>query len=262
VGPAFYGFGHPYDAEAEGDVGHGATSPLARLERARGGSRQPLPGSAREILGIAALFAAPGVERETIAAASAELARNERSRETDVLAGEQFRVMLRERANEHTLKSDPAVKSSRIVHLACHGEPDTTSPQLSRLVLARAPSLEKATGEDGYVYVHELRDLDLHCELLVLSACESTTGKLSAVEGMTGLARAGLAGGAQAVMSTLWQVQDEGAHRLMQSFYERLRSGGVTRIRALGNTKRAAIAAGLPVRAWSAYILWDAQTDA
>lgn len=260
-GLEFLGVGHPYDAEAEGRKDDAPGVTLAVLDAERG-SRQPLPGSAREVLAVAKLFAAGEEEIALLARAATAFNADPLSREVTAIDGKRFRALLRERADERTLKLDPEVRTARILHLACHGEADLTSPQLSRLVLARAASIQKATDTDGYVYARDLRDLGLSCELLVLSACESTPGKLSIVEGMTGLARAGLAGGARSVLSTLWRVGDDSARALMLSFYERLRAPGTTRLRALTEAKRAAIRSGMPLRAWCAYILWDVDTEA
>src|SRR5206468_3515200 len=88
------------------------------------------------------------------------------------LDGEHFTLFLRAAATERALKEDPAVRSARILHFACHGEADLISPALSRLVLAQSGRIEKATGEDGFIYVRELKELGLSAELLVLSACE------------------------------------------------------------------------------------------
>jgi tetratricopeptide (TPR) repeat protein len=259
-GLAFYGLAHPYDAEAEGKAHDAAKARLAFLDAERGKAREPLRATVDEVLDIASLFAANDQDRAAIAHSRALFAKDDLAPSKEPVAGSRFRVLLRECADEHALKSDPAIKTAHIVHLACHGEADTTSPQLSRLVLARAASIEEKTGEDGYFYVRDLRDLDINCELLVLSACESTPGKLSAVEGMTGLARAGLAGGAEAVVSTLWQVRDADARQLMVSFYEHLLGSNSSRIRALSDAKRKAIERGMPARTWSAYVLWDAAT--
>lgn len=256
----FVGIGHPFDAEAEGQGADAARPTLAFLERERG-DRGPLPGSAVEVLSIARTFAATAEEHARLEAALQTVRDEPLARSITSVAGEKFHVWLRDAAAEHILKTDLLIKNARFLHLACHAEADLTSPSLSRLVLSRAASIAKSSGEDGYVYVRDVRDLDVHCELLVLSACESTLGKLSAVDGMTGLARAGLAAGARAVLSTLWRVSDGGAQEFALSFYRNLCGRGGTRLRALGDAKREAIARGSPLRTWSAYVLWDAEVE-
>jgi CHAT domain-containing protein len=251
----FVGLGFPYDAEAEGE------SDLPETEiapRERGGPRRPIPGTAQEVLGAAMQFAVNQNERELLATTSKSLHQDKTAR-IQPLAGERFRIFLRMHANEHALKNDAAVKKARVLHLACHGEADLTSPSLSRLVLARSGKVERKTGEDGYLYLRELRDLGISCELLVLSACESNGKSISPLEGMTGLARAGLAGGAKAVVSTLWSVEDQSARDFMLEFYERWGRGGVGRIRAFNEAKREALRLGWSMGSWPAYVLWDAE---
>ncbi|MFT7618791.1 MAG: CHAT domain-containing protein [Planctomycetota bacterium] len=76
-----------------------------------------------------------------------------------------------------------------------------------------------------------------------------------------GLAQGGLLAGAKSVLSTLWQVQDESAQRLLTDFYEQLIDEKSSRIHALAEAKRSAIRQGMPISTWSAYILWDAAVD-
>jgi CHAT domain-containing protein len=251
------GLGFPYDVEAEGESDLPETE-LALLER--GGPRRSIPATAQEVLGAALGFATNEKERETLEA-TAKALEQDKSARVQPLAGERFRVFLRMYANERVLKSDPAVKQARIVHLACHGEADLTSPSLSRLVLARSGKIERKTGEDGYLYLRELRDLGLSCDLLVLSACESNGKSVSPLEGMTGLARAGLAGGARSVISTQWRVEDKTARDFMLAFYERWTRGGVSRIRAFNEAKRVALRLGWSIASCSAYVLWDVEVE-
>jgi CHAT domain-containing protein len=114
------------------------------------------------------------------------------------------------------------------------------------------------TAEDGFVTLRELRDLALGAELVALSACETNAGTLRPLEGVAGLSRAALAAGAQSVLSTLWQVEDEEAAELIADFYREWLAAGRTRRSALAAAKRAAIDRGAPLSTWSAYTLWDA----
>ncbi|MCB9763077.1 MAG: CHAT domain-containing protein [Alphaproteobacteria bacterium] len=97
----------------------------------------------------------------------------------------------------------------------------------------------------------------LRAELVVLSACQTTTGRTWPLEGTQGLARAALAAGAQSVVSTLWTVDDGATGALMDTFYE----GYVE----TGDKARALRAAQLQVRAapetahpfyWAGVTLW------
>ena len=106
-----------------------------------------------------------------------------------------------------------------VVHLAAHGSFDYAAPLFSRLWLA--PGGE----EDGRLNVHEVYGLDLdRADLVVLSACQTHMGELSAGDEIVGLTRAFLYG-APTVVSSLWSVDDEATGALMARFYEHLLAG-------------------------------------
>ncbi len=60
---------------------------------------------------------------------------------------------------------------------------------------------------------------------MVLSACQTATGKLLGGDEVTGLTRTLLVSGANAVVSTLWNVDDAVTADLMAAFYRGLRAG-------------------------------------
>ncbi len=109
--------------------------------------------------------------------------------------------------------------SAGVVHLAAHGAFNPVAPLFSRLWLA--PGGE----EDGRLNVHEAYGLDLdRTDLVVLSACQTQVGELSAGDEVVGLTRAFLYG-APTVVASLWSVDDEATGVLMARFYEHLLAG-------------------------------------
>jgi CHAT domain-containing protein len=120
-------------------------------------------------------------------------------------------------ASESALQSRAG--NASIIHLAAHGSFDPQAPLFSRIWLA--PSDEA----DGRLNVHEVYGLDLgRAELVVLSACQTNLGELSAGDDIVGLNRAFLYS-TPTVISSLWSVDDEATGVLMDAFYANLLDG-------------------------------------
>jgi len=121
-------------------------------------------------------------------------------------------------ANELALKQQMAGGSSRVVHLATHGLINPVEPAASSVVLCPDPSGE----EDGYLNTLEILAMDTGAGVVVVSACESALGRVSRGEGVVGLSRAFIAGGAGSVVASLWAVSDESTSELMKEFYAKM----------------------------------------
>jgi len=79
--------------------------------------------------------------------------------------------------------------------------------------------------DDGWVTAEEISLMDLQgTELVVLSACGSGLGTVSAGEGVYGLRRAFQNAGAQTIVSTLFEVPDKESAQIMRSFYGGLKN--------------------------------------
>jgi CHAT domain-containing protein len=157
-------------------------------------------------------------------------------------SGYQVSQLTQKTATEANLK---AVKGPALVHIATHGyflkdvdqsgsafgvhmENANDNPLLrSGLMLANAsttvsgsamPNL--ASNDNGVLTAYEAMNLNLTgTNLIVLSACETGLGDVKAGEGVYGLQRAFLVAGAEALIMSLWKVDDAATQQLMTSFY-------------------------------------------
>jgi CHAT domain-containing protein/tetratricopeptide (TPR) repeat protein len=107
-----------------------------------------------------------------------------------------------------------------ILHLAAHGFYNPVAPLSSLIALAPDEA------NDGWLTVGEVYGLDLsRADLVVLSACQTNLGELSAGDELVGLTRAFIFAGTPTVVASLWSVEDESTALLMERFYAHLRDG-------------------------------------
>ncbi|MEQ6121075.1 CHAT domain-containing tetratricopeptide repeat protein [Reichenbachiella sp. MALMAid0571] len=154
------------------------------------------------------------------------------------------KVLTEKLASEKSLKE--SVQNPGILHISTHGyfTPDNSTknkkafgedvekvvvnPLLrSGLVLAEPTGvpgqfdyLKNNNEEDGLLTAYEAMSFQLdQTDLVVLSACETGLGDMKAGEGVYGLQRAFQVAGAQAIVTSLWKVDDEATQMLMTNFY-------------------------------------------
>jgi len=169
-----------------------------------------------------------------------------------VPAEEAFRAL--GTAASRTAVQGGALRDYRIVHFATHGLMNARQPSLSGIVL----SLVDAGGapQDGFLRVHEIPDLGLTADLVVLSACRTALGKHVRGEGLLGLTRGFFAAGTPRVVVSYWNVSDRATAELMARFYRGLLTGGLTASQAL----RAAQLSLRDDARWAAPYYWAAFT--
>jgi CHAT domain-containing protein/tetratricopeptide (TPR) repeat protein len=138
----------------------------------------------------------------------------------------------------------------RYVHFATHGYLDTTRAGLSAVVLSMVDKNGKP--QDGFLRTHDIYNLKLPAELVVLSACETALGKEITGEGLEGLTRAFMYAGARRVVVSLWNVNDKATASLMQRLYTEMLRSGKTPAAAL----RAAQIEMLRARQWQSPYFW------
>ncbi|HET9389414.1 MAG TPA: CHAT domain-containing protein [Steroidobacteraceae bacterium] len=184
-----------------------------------------LPGSRTEVLGI------EKVAREARPAAQIRIALG-----CDAVPG-----VLRRAAAERT----------DLLHIATHARVDAQRPRLSALALTSEGGNEGASAFG----LLDILGLKLNSSLVVLSACDTSRGRLLPGEGVLGPAQAFLEAGAAAVIASYWRVDDQATAAFMQQFYRHLLLEGLPASRALRQAQLDQ-AASSPSYDWAAFALY------
>ncbi|HZS05332.1 MAG TPA: CHAT domain-containing tetratricopeptide repeat protein [Blastocatellia bacterium] len=119
----------------------------------------------------------------------------------------------------------------RIIHFATHGLLNTEQPYLSGVLLSLVD--ERGRPKQGFLQLHEIYNLRLPAELVVLSACQTGLGKDISGEGLVGLVRGFMYAGAARVVASLWKVDDLATAELMKRFYREMLGKGLAPAAAL-----------------------------
>ncbi|MCI0392447.1 MAG: CHAT domain-containing protein [Acidobacteria bacterium] len=146
--------------------------------------------------------------------------------------------------------TSPELAEYRIVHFATHGLINSRRPQLSGIVLSLVN--EQGRQQDGFLRAHDIYNLRLGADLVVLSACQTALGKRVNGEGLVGMVRGFIYAGAPRVAASLWNVKDEATAELMKRFYEKMLKEGMSPAAAL----RAAQVSMWKDKRWEAPYYW------
>lgn len=120
------------------------------------------------------------------------------------------------------------VPEARVIHIAAHGIYDEDMPLESTVYLTTDEQ------QDGRLQVAELYHLDLKAaEMVVLSACQTNVGLVSAGDEVVGLTRAFLNAGTPSIIASLWRVDDKATSALMVAFYRYWLEEGLSKAEAL-----------------------------
>jgi CHAT domain-containing protein len=115
---------------------------------------------------------------------------------------------------------DPELGNYRIVHFATHGVVNNEHPGLSGILLSMVD--QQGQSQNGFLRLHDIYNLELPVELVVLSACNTALGKPVEGEGLVGLVRGFMYAGARRVVASLWKVDDQATGELMSLFYQHM----------------------------------------
>lgn len=138
----------------------------------------------------------------------------------------------------------------RYVHLSTHGLLNSVHPELSGLVFSLVN--ERGESQDGFLRAHEIFNLKLSPEVVVLSACQTGMGTNIRGEGLVSLTRGFMYAGAPRVIVSLWGVSDLGTTELMVRFYHGMLKEGMQPAAAL----RAAQLSLMNDKRWASPYYW------
>ncbi len=206
---------------------------------------------------LAAGFDPTFVQRSARAAGLEQLVRLPYShREAEAIAGlvppEASRLVLGFDANLRFATRE--LENFRWLHFATHGVFNSRTPELSGLVLSLVD--RQGRPRDGFLRLHDIYNLRLNAELVVLSGCQTALGKEIRGEGLIGLTRGFLHAGAQRVVASLWRVEDQATADLVERFYRGMLEQGLRPAAALRQAQIEMLEG--PSRRWRAPYAWAA----
>ena len=214
-------------AESDKQGGTSQSSPTS-FDRivSRGFSLERLPATADEVQGVASLFASSPMKAEIRTGVDA--------------------------TKQKLLRTDLA--RYRFIHFATHGIlPVESGIKEPALVL----SYDGKGQDEMLLTMSEILGLRLRADMVVLSACNTGSGKVTRAEGVASLGTAFLAAGASSTTVSLWHVADASTAELMKELYKNLVSG-MPRAAALAAARSTLFAKGYPYQNpffWSPFIL-------
>jgi CHAT domain-containing protein/tetratricopeptide (TPR) repeat protein len=189
--------------------------PAYRGQNQSDGGWQGLPGTRREIEAITTLVRSAKINRAT----------------------DPLRLFTHYDAKREYLLDAQLLHEAEYIHLACHGSARRLPG--GGIFLA---DVENGAADRGLVTGYDVMGLRTNAKLVVMSACESGLGKQARGEGIQGLVRAWLFAGAQSVIASLWEVDDDATAELMKFFYKGVLEGSTSTSDALATAKRHAMA--------------------
>ncbi|MGD0760187.1 MAG: CHAT domain-containing protein [Candidatus Sulfotelmatobacter sp.] len=113
-----------------------------------------------------------------------------------------------------------ALAKARRIHVATHGLLKVSAPSFQRIYVWPEGD------SDGIVHAYELLRSDLRgLDLLTLSACETSLGRIDISDNSWGLSANALIAGAATVIGTLWPVENSAAKSFFGFLHQKLAGG-------------------------------------
>ncbi len=141
------------------------------------------------------------------------------------------------------LDASDELRTFDVLHFATHALLDRQAPHQSRILLS-----------DEALTITDILDLALDARLVTLSACQTALGDGGRGDELVSLARTFLYAGADALLGTLWHVEDRSMAELAGQFYRHF-TAGENAAAALRQAQVEMIRAGHPPYQWAPLVL-------
>ena len=116
-------------------------------------------------------------------------------------------------ATESRVKAVP-LGGYAVIAFATHGLISGNLTTLREPALVMTPPAVVTADDDGLLTASDVAGLRLNARWVILSACNTGSGREDGAAGYSGLAKAFMQAGAQSLMVSLWPVRDDVADRL------------------------------------------------
>ncbi len=140
------------------------------------------------------------------------------------------KILFNNRATKKNLYTH--INQFNLIHITSHALADVDYPQKSVITLYP----QEKSIESSILSAQEIGALNLSCDQMVLSACETALGRDVLGEGILSLTRYFLLAGCKGVIASHWSVPDQMSFLLMREFYQNLIKGE-SKATALRNAK-------------------------
>ncbi len=139
----------------------------------------------------------------------------------DIYGAEHSAVYVGSAASEGQFKA--LAPRYSVLHLATHGILDEASPLYSHLMLSPDHA---SPDDDGRLEAWEIMRLKLAADVVVLAACDTARGRLTAGEGVVGTMWALMVGGARSMVVSQFRVEATSATELLVAFHRGIAAAG------------------------------------
>jgi CHAT domain-containing protein/Tfp pilus assembly protein PilF len=167
---------------------------------------------------------APATPPELLAVANSSIA-EARSEVAQIAAIYGSRAHVEIGAQEQLVKE--AAPRYGILHFATHGVFDDGAPLASHLLFGRGG------GDDGRLEAREMMSMRLNAQLVVLSACQTASGRPAPGEGIIGMSWAFFVAGCPTLVASEWKVESTSTTAMMVAFHRNVVERGMSPALAL-----------------------------